>query len=73
MTQQVPTDPIYNETYLTPTRAGESGRSTRSDRGRASSCGVASSIIAGVLLGSMVVCVVANFEDIRRYVRISLM
>jgi hypothetical protein len=72
MTEQVSTEPIYNQTYLTPTAAGESGQFTRPAR-RRSSRGSASSIIAGVVLGSMVVCVVANFADIKRYVRIAMM
>jgi hypothetical protein len=66
----------YDERELTPGQAGE-GRQRKRDRrprhARKSFGLSAGSVIAGVVLGSIVVCVIANLHDIRRYIRISTM
>ena len=66
----------YDEMELTPGQARERGRRRRDERPRRArkSFGLSpGSIIAGVVLGSIVVCVLANLHDIRRYIRISTM
>ena len=66
----------YDEMELTPGQAGEGRQRRRDERPRHTrkSFGLSpGSIIAGVVLGSIVVCVIANLHDIRRYIRISTM
>ena len=67
----------YDEMELTPGQAGEGrGQRRRDERPRHArkSFGLSpGSIIAGVALAAIVVCVIANLHDIRRYYRISTM
>ena len=66
----------YDERELTPGQAGERGRRRRDERPRHArkSFGLSPGpIIAGVVLGSIVYCVIANLHDIRRYIRVSTM